>query len=178
MEMPHIKPDLIVMHPCNVDFPLWRHFVRTNRALFDQVIVAFTQRNVSGPNICNFLKKEMEQDNAIFVHTPIRVHWDHESITAGIALSKSEYFLLMHEDFLIRNDQFLPAVLNCTEDLIGVIQEMGIETGIDLQKLIEAGRRAEEILGQRLRSNIIRSGPVIHGESAPDKEAGAKAAAN
>lgn len=66
----------------------------------------------------------------------------------------------------------------CSEDLIGVIQEMGIETGIDLQKLIETGRRAEEILGQRLRSNIIRSGPVIHVESSPNKEAGAKAAEN
>ena len=52
---------------------------------------------------------------------------------------------------------------------------MSIGTGIDIHKLIDAGRRAEEILGQRLRSNIIRSGPVIHGESSPDKEAGAKA---
>jgi len=63
----------------------------------------------------------------------------------------------------------------CTEDLIGMLSEMGVETGIDLPQLLDAGRRAEEILGQRLRSNIIRSGPVIHGPSAPDKEAGAAA---
>lgn len=62
----------------------------------------------------------------------------------------------------------------CSEDLIAVLREMGIETGIDLHKLIDAGIRAEEILGQRLRSNLIRSGPVIHGESSPEKEAGAK----
>ncbi len=31
---------------------------------------------------------------------------------------------------------------------------------------------AEEILGQRLRSNVIRSGPVIHGPSAAEKEPG------
>lgn len=61
----------------------------------------------------------------------------------------------------------------CTEDLIGMLAEMGISTGIDLPGLLDAGRRAEEILGQRLRSNIIRSGPVIHEPSAPDKEAGA-----
>lgn len=60
----------------------------------------------------------------------------------------------------------------CTEDLIGVLQEMGLETGINLQKLIDAGIRAEEILGQKLRSNMIRSGPVIHGESAANKENG------
>jgi hydroxymethylglutaryl-CoA lyase len=61
----------------------------------------------------------------------------------------------------------------CSEDLVGVLQEMGVDTGIDIEQLIDAGRRAEEILGQRLRSNIIRCGPVIHGESAPDKEPGA-----
>ena len=61
----------------------------------------------------------------------------------------------------------------CTEDLIGMLAEMGVETGIDLSQLIDAGRRAEDILGQRLRSNIVRSGPVIHVPSAPDKEPGA-----
>ena len=58
----------------------------------------------------------------------------------------------------------------CSEDLVAMLQEMGAETGIDLDQLIAAGRRAEEIIGHRLRSNVIRSGPVIHGESSPDKE--------
>jgi hydroxymethylglutaryl-CoA lyase len=60
----------------------------------------------------------------------------------------------------------------CTEDLVGMLHEMGAETGIDIHKLIETGRRAEEIIGQRLRSNIIYAGPVIHGESSIEKEAG------
>ena len=64
----------------------------------------------------------------------------------------------------------------CSEDLIGVLQEMGVETGINLRKLIDAGIRAEEILGQKLRSNITRSGPVIHGESSVEKESGVKPA--
>jgi hydroxymethylglutaryl-CoA lyase len=62
----------------------------------------------------------------------------------------------------------------CSEDLIAVLGEMGVATGVDILKLIEAGRRAEEILGQRLRSNVVRSGPVIHGESSPEKEPGLK----
>ncbi len=61
----------------------------------------------------------------------------------------------------------------CSEDLIAMLEEMGVATGIDVDDLIDAGRRAEDILGQRLRSNVIRSGPVIHGESPPDKEPGA-----
>lgn len=60
----------------------------------------------------------------------------------------------------------------CSEDLIAMLAEMGLRTGIDVEQLIDAGRRAEEILGQRLRSNIIHSGPVIHGESSPNKEPG------
>lgn len=60
----------------------------------------------------------------------------------------------------------------CSEDLIAMLAEMGVQTGIDVEKLIDAGRRAEEILGERLRSNVIRCGPVIHGESSPDKEPG------
>lgn len=60
----------------------------------------------------------------------------------------------------------------CTEDLVGLLQEMGANTGINLQKLIEAGIRAEEIVGQRLRSNLIYAGPVIHGESSANKAPG------
>ena len=60
----------------------------------------------------------------------------------------------------------------CTEDLVALLDEMGVRTGVDLGKMIAAGRRAEEILGQRLRSNVIRSGPVIHAPSSSDKEPG------
>jgi hydroxymethylglutaryl-CoA lyase len=60
----------------------------------------------------------------------------------------------------------------CSEDLIALLQEMGVETGIDIGQLIDAGRRAEQILGQRLRSNVVLSGPVIHSESSPEKEPG------
>ena len=60
----------------------------------------------------------------------------------------------------------------CTEDLVGMLHEMGVETGIDLNKLIATGRRAEEVIGQRLRSNLIYVGPVIHTESSPNKAPG------
>jgi len=64
----------------------------------------------------------------------------------------------------------------CSEDLLALLEEMGVSTGLDLEKMLEAGRRAEEVLGQRLRSNVIRSGRVIHTESSPDKEPGRPAA--
>ena len=63
----------------------------------------------------------------------------------------------------------------CTEDLVALLEEMGVRTGVALERMIAAGREAEEVLGQRLRSNVIRAGPVIHTESSPDKEPGAAA---
>ncbi|MBI5441650.1 MAG: hydroxymethylglutaryl-CoA lyase [Deltaproteobacteria bacterium] len=50
----------------------------------------------------------------------------------------------------------------CTEDLVGLFEEMGVSTGIDVPQMLAAGRRAEEILGRKLRSNFLDAGPVPH----------------
>jgi hydroxymethylglutaryl-CoA lyase len=47
-----------------------------------------------------------------------------------------------------------------TEDVVSMLHEMGIETGIDLPKLIEASRAAQEALGRPLGSHVLRAGPV------------------
>ena len=62
----------------------------------------------------------------------------------------------------------------CTEDLVCLLDEMGVDTGIDLHKMIEAGKRGEEILGQRLRSNVIRCGPVTHEPTPAEKAEGVR----
>ncbi|MEE8410652.1 MAG: hydroxymethylglutaryl-CoA lyase [Myxococcota bacterium] len=59
----------------------------------------------------------------------------------------------------------------CSEDLICVLEEMGVTTGIDLGKLMANGKRAEEVIGQPLRANVIRSGPVRHQPSEYDPNA-------
>lgn len=47
-----------------------------------------------------------------------------------------------------------------TEDVVSMLHEMGIETGIDLGKLIEASRVAQEVLGRPLGAHVLRAGPV------------------
>jgi hydroxymethylglutaryl-CoA lyase len=47
-----------------------------------------------------------------------------------------------------------------TEDVVSMLHEMGIETGIDLRQLIEASRAAQEALGRPLGSHVLRAGPV------------------
>lgn len=49
---------------------------------------------------------------------------------------------------------------------------MGISTGIDQEQMIQAGRRGEEILGRKLRSNFIDAGPVPHHGIEYDKTEG------
>jgi hydroxymethylglutaryl-CoA lyase len=48
----------------------------------------------------------------------------------------------------------------CTEELALLCGEMGIETGVDLDALIEAGHLAEDIVGHRLPSELLRSGSL------------------
>jgi hydroxymethylglutaryl-CoA lyase len=47
-----------------------------------------------------------------------------------------------------------------SEDVVSMLAEMGIETGIDLPALIEASRAAQEILGRPLGAHVLRAGPV------------------
>jgi hydroxymethylglutaryl-CoA lyase len=47
-----------------------------------------------------------------------------------------------------------------TEDLVSMLHEMGIETGVDLPLLIEASRAAQEVLGRPLGAHVLRAGPV------------------
>ena len=47
-----------------------------------------------------------------------------------------------------------------TEDLVSMLHEMGIETGIALDRLIEAARSAQEVLGRPLGSHVLTAGPV------------------
>jgi hydroxymethylglutaryl-CoA lyase len=47
-----------------------------------------------------------------------------------------------------------------TEDVVSMLHEMGVGTGVDLPALVEASRAAEEALGRPLGSHVLRAGPV------------------
>ena len=48
----------------------------------------------------------------------------------------------------------------CTEELVLLCEEMGIKTGVDLDRLIEVGRMAESIVGHQLPSELIHAGSL------------------
>ncbi len=47
-----------------------------------------------------------------------------------------------------------------TEDLVSMLHEMGIETGISLERLLEASRTVQDVLGRPLGSHVLLAGPV------------------
>jgi len=46
-----------------------------------------------------------------------------------------------------------------TEDTVHMLQEMGIDTGISLERLIQVARLAQEILGRELPGQVMKAGP-------------------
>ena len=51
----------------------------------------------------------------------------------------------------------------CTEDLVNLFESMGIDTGIDLDGLVETAEMCEQALGRELHGRVVRSGlnPLI-----------------
>jgi hydroxymethylglutaryl-CoA lyase len=52
-----------------------------------------------------------------------------------------------------------------TEDLVSMIHEMGIGTGIDLTALISVSRAVQDVLGRPLGSHVLLAGPVEWGSA-------------
>jgi hydroxymethylglutaryl-CoA lyase len=47
-----------------------------------------------------------------------------------------------------------------TEDLVSMLEEMGVRTGVGLPKLIEASSEAQKVLGRPLGAHLLTAGPV------------------
>jgi hydroxymethylglutaryl-CoA lyase len=47
-----------------------------------------------------------------------------------------------------------------TEDLVSMLHEMGVDTGVDLPALLACSRRVQELLGRPLGSHTLVAGPV------------------
>jgi hydroxymethylglutaryl-CoA lyase len=56
----------------------------------------------------------------------------------------------------------------CTEDLVHGLHAMGVETGIDLERLIAVSRRVQEIVGRPLPGQILKAGKWDRRYPVPD----------
>jgi len=60
----------------------------------------------------------------------------------------------------------------CTEDLVHCLHAMGVQTGIDLDRLVGVSRRVQEIVGRALPGQIVKAGPSTRTYPVPDSVAG------
>lgn len=49
----------------------------------------------------------------------------------------------------------------CTEDMVHMLHEMGIATGLDLGRLVDAALLAEQLVGHRLDGLVMKAGPRL-----------------
>jgi hydroxymethylglutaryl-CoA lyase len=56
----------------------------------------------------------------------------------------------------------------CTEDLVHCLHAMGVDTGIDLDRLIAVSRRVQEIIGRTLPGQIVKAGKSDRKYPLPD----------
>ena len=47
-----------------------------------------------------------------------------------------------------------------TEDLVSMLEEMGVDTGVDLSRLIAASTEAQQVLGRPLGAHLLSAGPI------------------
>jgi hydroxymethylglutaryl-CoA lyase len=47
-----------------------------------------------------------------------------------------------------------------TEDLVSMLHEMDVQTGVDLERLIAASSAVQDLLGRPLGAHVLRSGPI------------------
>jgi hydroxymethylglutaryl-CoA lyase len=52
-----------------------------------------------------------------------------------------------------------------TEDLVHMLEDMGVETGINLYVLVDCARLAQEIVGRELPSALLKAGPRLQRSS-------------
>jgi hydroxymethylglutaryl-CoA lyase len=59
----------------------------------------------------------------------------------------------------------------CTEDMVHMLHEMGIETGLDLARLLDAARMAEQLVGHTLEGQVMKAGPRLPSMPSPASDA-------
>lgn len=57
----------------------------------------------------------------------------------------------------------------CTEDLVNMLQDMGLDTGIDLDKLLAAAVKIPDIVGHDVPGQVMKAGKTMHLHPVPEK---------
>lgn len=116
--------DLIIVWPSNVDYPLFRSFIRQNRTLFNRVIIVFSM-SYSGDDFTHFVNESMKDDACIILRSPeVKSGEDWRDVAVNYALNfaQLDWIWFWEQDFFVMDDMFWREVdkLSITSDVIGI----------------------------------------------------------
>lgn len=121
------KPDIIVVYPTHIDFPLFRYQIRKYRNMFDQVIIGFSN-HYRPIDIREFTRDSMKSDDIIFIEQSASgLDWRDSMVNECLNSSTSSRVLFMEQDFIIKSPKFL-------EDVLSTDQTVGFREG-NLERL-------------------------------------------
>lgn len=120
------------------------------------------------------VERMMREATKRFANTEITLHFHNTrgmglaNVVAGIAAG------VVHYDASIAGlggCPFAPGATGniCTEDLVNMLQDMGLDTGVDLDKLLAAAVKIPAIVGHDVPGQVMKAGKTMHLHPVPEK---------
>lgn len=116
-----MKPDVLIVNPNHIDFPMFRYQIRQLRHLFENVIVVFSNHQVPYPNLYQSLMPLMQNDHILCLPAVATggKDWRHVAVTRGLAHCNANSILFLEQDFIVKNGQMLPEIFDSRESVVG-----------------------------------------------------------
>jgi hydroxymethylglutaryl-CoA lyase len=138
--------------------------VETSRAVVDQGIVAISFGDTTGMATPTRVLALVDEVRAALPELTINLHF-HD--TRGTGLANVLAALEVGVDYFdasaggMGGSPFAEGATGnvVTEDLVHMLEDMGITTGVDLEKLLEAVRIAQRFVPGELPSKVLKAGP-------------------
>jgi hypothetical protein len=115
-----IKPDLILVWPRYLDYPKFRNFINTNRELFDNVLISFTEGDLK-------LDFTEEVTNGLIDVLPFLAKgsgdWRNVATNQLLNVSSSEWVLFMEQDFSMSGETLAKYLREFDGEALGFRQE-------------------------------------------------------
>jgi hypothetical protein len=115
-----IRPDLLVVWPVGIDFPVFRWNIQRFRHMFEKVIICFSYGD-HDEDYEDFVRKSFSGWEITFLQTPkieSGQDWRDVAVNTCLAVSKAEYIWFTEQDFLYKDQKFLEKLFNIEDDTV------------------------------------------------------------
>ena len=149
--------------PYDGDVPLER-VVEVTGWMVDTGITTLSYGDTTGMATPRGVREVVEAVGAAFPEVTMNMHF-HD--TRGTGLANVVTALALGVDYFdasiggMGGSPFATGATGniATEDLVHMLEDMGIETGVDLEALLEAGRLAQSLVAGELPGKVLKAGP-------------------